>query len=154
MRKTFTTPSPYAAVSIAEPKYLLKKKSEVKLFLLAEFDEELFAETMREEGRKEGEERLNRLYLVLMKGQKSRELDAGQGLPGHAVREIWAVKRGGVAMKGTVGMGISVPFQGERWPVGAGDGRTADMAVRKNTGQRGGADGYRILLALLTSLPF
>ena len=34
--------------------YLLKKKSEVKLMLLTEFDEELFAKTMKEEGREEG----------------------------------------------------------------------------------------------------
>ena len=34
--------------------YLLKKKSKVKLMLLTEFDEEAFAETMREEGREEG----------------------------------------------------------------------------------------------------
>ncbi len=34
--------------------YLLKKKSEVKLMLLTEFDEELFARTMKEEGREEG----------------------------------------------------------------------------------------------------
>ena len=63
--------------------YLLKKKSEVKLMLLTEFDEELFAETMREEGREEGlkeglkegreegEDRLNQLYVTLMKEQKS-----------------------------------------------------------------------------------
>ena len=30
--------------------YLLKKKSEVKLMLLTEFDEELFARTMKEKG--------------------------------------------------------------------------------------------------------
>nr|WP_296440006.1 hypothetical protein [uncultured Acetatifactor sp.] len=63
--------------------YLLKKKSEVKLMLLTEFDEELFAETMREEGREEGlkegreegEDRLNQLYVTLMKEQKSKDLE-------------------------------------------------------------------------------
>ena len=50
--------------------------------LLTEFDEELFAETMREEGREEGrkegreegEDRLNQLYLRLTEEQKSNEL--------------------------------------------------------------------------------
>ncbi len=37
--------------------YLLKKKSEVKLMLLTEFDEELFARTMKEEGLEEGIEK-------------------------------------------------------------------------------------------------
>ena len=37
--------------------YLLKKKSEVKLMLLTEFDEELFAKTMKEEGLEEGIEK-------------------------------------------------------------------------------------------------
>lgn len=51
--------------------------------LLTEFDEELFAETMREEGREEGlkegreegEDRLNKLYVTLMKEQKSKDLE-------------------------------------------------------------------------------
>ena len=51
--------------------------------LLTEFDEELFAETMREEGREEGlkegreegEDRLNQLYVTLMKEQKSKDLE-------------------------------------------------------------------------------
>ena len=34
--------------------YLLKNKSEVKLMLLTEFDEDLFIRTMKEEGREEG----------------------------------------------------------------------------------------------------
>lgn len=40
--------------------YLLKKKSQVKLMLLTEFNEELFAKTMKEEGLEEGvpEERI------------------------------------------------------------------------------------------------
>lgn len=37
--------------------YLLKKKSEVKRMLLTEFDEELFARTMKEEGLEEGIEK-------------------------------------------------------------------------------------------------
>lgn len=59
--------------------YLLKKKSEVKLMLLTEFDEELFVKTMkeegREEGREEGEDRMGRLNLCLIKDQKMAELE-------------------------------------------------------------------------------
>lgn len=59
--KRLQPPSPYATISIAmqimEP--------------IQEFDEELFAETMREEG----EDRLNQLYLTLMKEQKSKDLE-------------------------------------------------------------------------------
>ena len=55
--------------------YLLKKKSEVKLMLLTEFDEELFAEAMREEGREEGEERLSQLYLNLVAENKTNDLE-------------------------------------------------------------------------------
>ena len=59
--------------------YLLKRKAEVKLMLLTEFDEELFAETMREEGFEEGEkigeERLNQLYLTLITAKKTNDLE-------------------------------------------------------------------------------
>lgn len=48
--------------------YLLKKKSEVKLMLLTEFDEELFARTMKEEGLEEGIEK--GLKKGLEKGRK------------------------------------------------------------------------------------
>lgn len=62
--------------------YLLKKKSEVKLMLLTEFDEEAFAETMRaegraegrEEGRAEGEKRLNLLYSKLIEEKRADDL--------------------------------------------------------------------------------
>ena len=55
--------------------YLLKKKAEVKLMLLTEFDEEAFAETMREEGREEGEKRLNQLYLKLVEEKRGSDLE-------------------------------------------------------------------------------
>ena len=48
--------------------YLLKKKSEVKLMLLTEFDEELFARTMKEEGLEEKIEK--GLKKGLEKGRK------------------------------------------------------------------------------------
>mgnify|MGYP001062819129 FL=1 len=48
--------------------YLLKKKSEVKRMLLTEFDEELFARTMKEEGLEEGIEK--GLKKGLEKGRK------------------------------------------------------------------------------------
>lgn len=54
--------------------YLLKKKSEVKLMLLTEFDEEAFAETMKEEGREEGENRVNQLYSKLIAEKRTEEL--------------------------------------------------------------------------------
>ncbi len=44
--------------------YLLKKKSEVKLMLLTEFDEELFAKTMKEEGQREGLEEGIRIFIL------------------------------------------------------------------------------------------
>ena len=43
--------------------YLLKKKSEVKLMLLTEFDEELFARTMKEEGLEEGLEKGIQIFI-------------------------------------------------------------------------------------------
>ncbi|HBA48281.1 MAG TPA: hypothetical protein DCZ91_10890 [Lachnospiraceae bacterium] len=67
--------------------YLLKRKAEVKLMLLTEFDEELFAETIRgegfedgfakgeENGEKKGEERLNHLYLTLINAKKTNDLE-------------------------------------------------------------------------------
>ncbi|HBA47703.1 MAG TPA: hypothetical protein DCZ91_07860 [Lachnospiraceae bacterium] len=55
--------------------YLLKKKSEVKLMLLTEFDEEAFAEAMKEEGRTEGEERVNQLYTRLVKEKRTKDLE-------------------------------------------------------------------------------
>lgn len=58
--------------------YLLKKKAEVKLMLLTEFDEELFAETMREEGFEEGEkigeERFGQLSLKLVADKRTNDL--------------------------------------------------------------------------------
>ena len=51
--------------------YLLKKKSEVKLMLLTEFDEEAFAETMREEG----ERRVNQLYSKLIEEKRNSDLE-------------------------------------------------------------------------------
>ncbi len=67
--------------------YLLKKKAEVKLMLLTEFDEELFAKTMKEEGREEGrkegrkegreegENRLSQLYLKLVSEKRTQDLE-------------------------------------------------------------------------------
>lgn len=55
--------------------YLLKMKSEVKLMLLTEFDEELFEKTIREESREEGEDRLNRLYLKLVSEKRANDLE-------------------------------------------------------------------------------
>ena len=67
--------------------YFLIKKAEVKLMLLTEFDEEAFAETMREEGReegreagreegrKEGETRVNRLYSKLIEEKRAVDLE-------------------------------------------------------------------------------
>ena len=63
--------------------YLLKKKSEVKLMLLTEFDEELFARTMKEEGRSEGraegrsegEARMGRLNLLLLTENRLEALE-------------------------------------------------------------------------------
>lgn len=50
--------------------YLLKKKAEVNLMLLTEFNQEAFARVIREEGRKEGKEegenRVNRLHSRLI----------------------------------------------------------------------------------------
>ncbi len=43
--------------------YLLKKKSEVKRMLLTEFDEELFARTMKEEGLEEGLEKGIQIFI-------------------------------------------------------------------------------------------
>ena len=43
--------------------YLLKKKGEVKLMLLTEFDEERFVRTIKEEGREEGEGRVNQRLI-------------------------------------------------------------------------------------------
>lgn len=39
--------------------------------LLTEFDEELFVKTIREEGKEEGEDRLNCLYLKLIDEKKN-----------------------------------------------------------------------------------
>ena len=55
--------------------YLLKRKAEVKLMLLTEFDEELFAKTMKEEGREEGEKRLSQLYLKLVEENRTHDLE-------------------------------------------------------------------------------
>ncbi len=55
--------------------YLLKKKSEVKLMLLTEFDEELFARTMKEEGWSEGEARMGRLNLLLLTENRLEALE-------------------------------------------------------------------------------
>jgi hypothetical protein len=44
--------------------YLLKKKSELKLMLLTEFDEELFAKTMKEEGQRDGLEEGIRIFIL------------------------------------------------------------------------------------------
>ncbi len=71
--------------------YLLKNKSEVKLMLLTEFDEDLFIRTMKEEGREEGleeglreglkkgrnegEDRVSRLYQRLIEEKKMTELE-------------------------------------------------------------------------------
>lgn len=55
--------------------YLLKRKSEVRLMLLTEFDEEAFAEAMKEEGREEGEQRLNQLYTRLMEEKRTKDLE-------------------------------------------------------------------------------
>jgi len=55
--------------------YLLKKKSEVKLMLLTEFDEELFARTMKEEGREEGETRMSQLNLRLLTENRLEALE-------------------------------------------------------------------------------
>lgn len=43
--------------------YLLKKRSEVKLMLLTEFNEEAFVQTIKEEGREEGREQGRYLSL-------------------------------------------------------------------------------------------
>ena len=55
--------------------YLLKKKSEVMLMLLTEFDEEAYAKIMREEGREEGEERLSRLWLKMVEEKRTNDLE-------------------------------------------------------------------------------
>ena len=47
--------------------YLLKKRSEVMLMLLTEFNQELYERTIRGEGRKEEHSRLSDLVLSLMK---------------------------------------------------------------------------------------
>lgn len=43
--------------------------------LLTEFDEEAFAEAMKEEGREEGEQRLNQLYTRLMEEKRTKDLE-------------------------------------------------------------------------------
>ena len=59
--------------------YLLKKKGEVMLMLLTEFDEEAFAEAMKREGREEereqGEERVYQLYSKLMEEKRTGDLE-------------------------------------------------------------------------------
>lgn len=63
--------------------YLLKKKAEVKLMLLTEFDEELFEETIRAEsfeegekiGKKKGEERFGQLNLKLVVDKRTNDLE-------------------------------------------------------------------------------
>ena len=59
--------------------YLLKKKAEVKLMLLTEFDEELFAEVMREERREEGEARAYQLLSKLMEEKRPGDLERAIG---------------------------------------------------------------------------
>ena len=67
--------------------YLLKKKAEVKLMLLTEFDEELFEEIIRaesfeegfskgeENGEKKGEERFGQLSLKLVADRRTNDLE-------------------------------------------------------------------------------
>ncbi len=43
--------------------------------LFTEFDEELYAKTMKEEGREEGENRLNSLYLKLAAEKRTKDLE-------------------------------------------------------------------------------
>lgn len=43
--------------------------------LLTEFDEEAFAEAMKEEGRTEGEERVNQLYTRLVEEKRTKDLE-------------------------------------------------------------------------------
>lgn len=54
--------------------YLLKKKSEMKLMLLTEFDEEIYAKVMKEEGRKEGEGCINQLNTILIDQNRFEDL--------------------------------------------------------------------------------
>lgn len=54
--------------------YLLKKKSEVKLMLLTEFDEEIYAKVMKEEGREEGEGCINQLNTILIDQNRFEDL--------------------------------------------------------------------------------
>lgn len=59
--------------------YLLKKKAEVKRMLLTEFDEELYARTVKEEGIEEGiekgENRISQLYLRLIAEKRMEDLE-------------------------------------------------------------------------------
>lgn len=72
--------------------YLLRKKSEVKLMLLTEFDEELFIRTIKEEGRVEGEERINQLNLRLIKENRTEDLE--RAAKDSAFRELLYKKYG------------------------------------------------------------